>query len=109
MSPQGYHVTIYDLGGSRSFRGIWPKYYHEVHGFIFVVDSSDAGRLAECSSVLQGMLDHHQVRGKPILLLANKSDIEHAQVRRLEHQLTIYDFCCRMRWRLFLSWTLSPW
>ena len=47
-----------------------------------MVDSSDAGRLAECSGVLQGMLDHHQVRGKPILLLANKSDIEHAQVRR---------------------------
>ena len=38
---QGYHVTIYDLGGSKSFRGIWPKYYHEVHGFIFVVDSAD--------------------------------------------------------------------
>ena len=82
MSPQGYHVTIYDLGGSRSFRGIWPKYYHEVHGFIFVVDSSDPSRLSECSSVLQGMLDHQQVRGKPILLLANKSDMEHAQVRQ---------------------------
>ena len=81
MSPQGYHVTIYDLGGSRSFRGIWPKYYHEVHGFIFVVDSSDPSRLSECSSVLQGMLGHSQVQGKPILLLANKADIEHAQVR----------------------------
>ena len=77
---QGYHVTIYDLGGSKSFRGIWPKYYHEVHGFIFVVDSADQGRLAECSSVLRAMLDHHQVRGKPILLLANKADAELAQV-----------------------------
>ena len=72
-------MTIYDLGGSKSFRGIWPKYYHEVHGFIFVVDSSDNERLSECSGVLRGMLDHHQVRGKPILLLANKSDVEHAQ------------------------------
>ncbi len=27
---QGYQVTIYDLGGSKSFRGIWDKYYHEV-------------------------------------------------------------------------------
>lgn len=44
-----------------------------------MVDSSDAERLSECSSVLRGMLDHHQVRGKPILLLANKSDVEHAQ------------------------------
>ena len=72
-------MTIYDLGGSKSFRGIWPKYYHEVHGFIFVVDSADSDRLAECSTVLRGMLDHHQVRGKPILLLANKSDVETAQ------------------------------
>ena len=73
-------MTIYDLGGSKSFRGIWPKYYHEVHGFIFVVDSADQARLSECSSVLRGMLDHHQVRGKPILLLANKADAELAQV-----------------------------
>lgn len=76
---KGYHVTIYDLGGSKSFRGIWPKYYHEVHGFIFVVDSADSARIAECSSVLRAMLDHHQVRGKPILLLANKADVEMAQ------------------------------
>jgi len=58
---KGFHVTIYDLGGSKSFRGIWPKYYHEVHGFIFVVDSADPARLAECSSVLQSMLGHPQV------------------------------------------------
>ena len=32
----------YDLGGGKTFRGIWPKYYHEVHGFIFVVDSTDS-------------------------------------------------------------------
>ena len=76
---QGYQVTIYDLGGSKSFRGIWPKYYHEVHGFIFVVDSSDAERLGECSAVLRTMLDHSMVRGKPILLLANKADAETAQ------------------------------
>ena len=56
MSPcpcLGYQVTIYDLGGSKNFRGIWHKYYHEVHGFVFVVDSSAPARLAECSSVLR--------------------------------------------------------
>ena len=30
--------------------------------------------------MLRGLLDHHQVRGKPILLLANKSDVDTAQV-----------------------------
>ena len=49
---KGFNVTIYDLGGSKSFRGIWPKYYHEVHGFIFVVDSADSQRLDETAEVI---------------------------------------------------------
>ena len=48
---KGFNVTIYDLGGSKSFRGIWPKYYHEVHGFIFVVDASDNSRMEETAEV----------------------------------------------------------
>ena len=48
---KGFNVTIFDLGGSKSFRGIWPKYYHEVHGFIFIVDASDNNRLDETSQV----------------------------------------------------------
>ena len=48
---KGFNVTIYDLGGSKSFRGIWPKYYHEVHGFIFIVDASDTERIEETAEV----------------------------------------------------------
>ena len=48
---KGFNVTIYDLGGSKTFRGIWPKYYHEVHGFIFVVDAADNQRLDETAEV----------------------------------------------------------
>ena len=33
----------------------------QVHGFIFVVDSSDQERLQECSSVLTDLLNHPQV------------------------------------------------
>ena len=35
--------------------------------------------MSECSTALRGMLEHQQVRGKPILLLANKCDLETAQ------------------------------
>jgi len=76
---KGYQVTIYDLGGSKSFRGIWNKYYDEVHGLIFVVDSSDSTRIDECRAVLKEMLENSLVQGKPILLLCNKSDIDQAQ------------------------------
>lgn len=99
---KGFHVTIYDLGGSKSFRGIWPKYYHEVHGFIFVVDSSDQERLQECSSVLTDLLNHPQVKGKPILLLCNKADVDQAQdevevVSRLEIESLVNSAQCPTR------------
>jgi hypothetical protein len=35
---QGYQVTIYDLGGSKSFRGIWDKYYHEVKRIFVIIN-----------------------------------------------------------------------
>lgn len=67
-------VTIYDLGGGPHFRQIWPQYYSEVHGVIFVIDSSDYSRLDECKIVLEEVLSHDKISGKPVLVLANKQD-----------------------------------
>lgn len=67
-------VTVYDLGGGPAFRQIWPQYYSEVHGVIFVIDSSDFSRLDECRTVLEEVLSHDKISGKPILVLANKQD-----------------------------------
>lgn len=67
-------VTIYDLGGGPHFRQIWPQYYSEVHGVIFVIDSSDFSRLDECRAVLEEVLSHDKISGKPVLVLANKQD-----------------------------------
>ncbi|XP_037293846.1 uncharacterized protein LOC115452688 [Manduca sexta] len=67
-------VTIYDLGGGPHFRQIWSQYYSEVHGVIFVIDSSDFTRLDECRTVLEEVLSHDKISGKPVLVLANKQD-----------------------------------
>lgn len=67
-------VTIYDLGGSPQFRQIWSQYYSEVYGIIFVIDSSDLSRLNECRTVLEEVLSHDKISGKPVLILANKQD-----------------------------------
>ncbi|CAG9790163.1 unnamed protein product [Diatraea saccharalis] len=67
-------VTIYDLGGGPNFRQIWSQYYSEVHGVIFVIDSSDFSRLDECRMVLEEVLSHDKISGKPVLVLANKQD-----------------------------------
>ncbi|XP_059047928.1 uncharacterized protein LOC131843319 [Achroia grisella] len=67
-------VTIYDLGGGPHFRQIWSQYYSEIHGVIFVIDSSDFSRLDECRAVLEEVLSHDKISGKPVLVLANKQD-----------------------------------
>ncbi|XP_047107041.1 ADP-ribosylation factor-like protein 13B isoform X1 [Schistocerca piceifrons] len=74
LKYKGYNVKIYDLGGGRQIRGIWPKYFMDAHGVIFVVDASDIARLEECKLAFEGLLSHEKLTGKPVLLLANKQD-----------------------------------
>ena len=79
---KGFDVDIFDVGGSKAFRGIWPKYYHEVHGFIFVIDATCSGqRMQETGQVLKDILSHETVKGKPILMLCNKADNDEARGR----------------------------
>lgn len=56
-------VTIYDLGGGPEFRQIWPQYFSEIHGVIFVMDSSDLNRLDECRNVLEEVISHEKISG----------------------------------------------
>ncbi|XP_003728851.1 ADP-ribosylation factor-like protein 13B isoform X1 [Strongylocentrotus purpuratus] len=73
-----YDVTIFDLGGGKRIRGIWANYYAESHGVIFVLDASAEDRLQECKDCLEDVLKKEKIRGKRILLLANKQDQEGA-------------------------------
>ena len=51
----------------------------QVHGFIFVVDSTDPQRMGEAKDALKEFLRSDKVRGKPVLLLCNKTDVETAE------------------------------
>ncbi|XP_006008002.1 ADP-ribosylation factor-like protein 13B isoform X2 [Latimeria chalumnae] len=73
-----FEVTIFDLGGGKRIRGIWKNYFAESYGVIFVVDSSDVGRLEETKEVMTEVLRHPRIAGKPVLVLANKQDREGA-------------------------------
>lgn len=66
-------MMLYDLGGSERIRDIWPEYYAESHGFIFVVDAGDPGRFAEAADALQRARAHPYLAGKPFLVLCNKA------------------------------------
>ncbi|EGD72275.1 hypothetical protein PTSG_00295 [Salpingoeca rosetta] len=84
------NITAYDLGGGERIRGIWERYYAEIHAFVFVVDASQP--LSEAREVLWNMLKHDFVGGKPVLIMANKQDVDTASSAQLvSRELAISD------------------
>ena len=69
------HVTLVDLGGGQSIRSIWPNYYADAHGAIFILDASDTERLEESRNVFLEMSQHPLMVDKPVLLFGNKQDM----------------------------------
>lgn len=66
---------FWDLGGQVRMRSIWEKYYAEAHAMIFVVDAADAGRFEEARMAFETVRSHEQLRGIPVLIIANKVDL----------------------------------
>ncbi|KAG2222584.1 hypothetical protein INT45_008703 [Circinella minor] len=71
-------INFWDLGGQRDLQSIWERYYTECHAIVFVVDSTDSKRLEECKNTFEKMITNEEVEGVPILMLANKQDIDGA-------------------------------
>lgn len=90
---EGTNITLYDLGGGPKIRDIWSQYYHDVHGVIFVLDASTSERWQEAVEVFCEVTAHPKLQFKPILVLANKQDVEGAKTAEDIHQaLSIADF-----------------
>eukprot|EP01119_Soliformovum_irregulare_P008816 TRINITY_DN21933_c0_g1_i1.p1 TRINITY_DN21933_c0_g1~~TRINITY_DN21933_c0_g1_i1.p1 ORF type:complete len:333 (-),score=62.47 TRINITY_DN21933_c0_g1_i1:8-1006(-) len=68
--------TIYDLGGGKTFRSIWTHYFAEVQGIIFVIDSADDVNMETAAQVLKDNIEDYRLKGKAVLVLANKQDKE---------------------------------
>jgi small GTP-binding protein len=68
-------VTFYDLGGNSKFRSVWQRFYAELWGFVWVIDSSDENRFAESIQVLESVRSHKMMADKPFVVLANKQDL----------------------------------
>jgi len=74
----GTQVILWDLGGQIKMRTMWEKYYDAAHAIIFVVDSADIGRLEEAKLAYEAVCDHDSVTGVPIIIMANKQDLDGA-------------------------------
>ena len=64
MVSNGFHMVLYDLGGGKKIRGIWDKYYAEVHACIFVVDAANQDRFEEAKAALHDAVRDPRIAGK---------------------------------------------
>jgi small GTP-binding protein len=71
-------MTAFDMGGRCPMRPLWRHYYAHVDGVVFVVDSNDRDRLLMTKCELERLLSEEELKGKPILFLANKQDLPNA-------------------------------
>jgi small GTP-binding protein len=86
-------VCFYDLGGSSKIREIWPQYYHDIHGSLFVVDSRSFQTVegfVETKSVFDSFFQSSSIKSKPLLIVINAFD-NHVAVESTEllNQLNI--------------------
>nr|XP_023396573.1 ADP-ribosylation factor-related protein 1 isoform X1 [Loxodonta africana] len=75
-------LMFWDLGGQEELQSLWDKYYAECHGVIYVIDSTDEERLSESKQAFEKMVTSEALEGVPILVLANKQDVEVSLVPR---------------------------
>ncbi|KAL8728037.1 MAG: hypothetical protein Q9181_005483 [Wetmoreana brouardii] len=65
-----------DVGGQKTLRTYWRNYFEKTDALIWVVDSADRLRIADCKRELAGLLLEERLMGASLLVLANKTDIE---------------------------------
>jgi len=71
-------IKMWDIGGQDKIRALWPHYYQQSHGLVFVVDSNDQDRFDQARDELHAIVSHKDNVGKPLLVLANKQDLPYA-------------------------------
>ncbi|CAK9435598.1 uncharacterized protein LODBEIA_P03250 [Lodderomyces beijingensis] len=88
------NLKFWDLGGQKSLRNMWSRYFTQCHGIIFVIDSTDAARFQECYETLieiahddswviggddeESKISSNGTVNVPVLMLANKQDLPQA-------------------------------
>lgn len=75
-----FKFDVRDLGAQSMLYHLWPSYYEETEGLVFVVDAAASAFTTKVAKkCLHEMLNHPQLRGIPLLVLANKSDLPWAK------------------------------
>lgn len=72
---KGLQFTVWDIGGQKKIRQLWRQYFYNSEGLIYIVDSADRERMVEAREELFGILESDEMRGVPVVVIANKQDL----------------------------------
>jgi len=75
---KGVTFTVWDVGGQTKIRPLWHHYYQNCQGLFYVIDSSDVDRVNESREELHAICEHQDMRGVPVVIMANKQDLANA-------------------------------
>ena len=68
-------LQVWDIGGQESLRASWRTYFTSAEAVIFVVDSADTHNALLAKMELFNLILDENLKGAPILIFANKSDL----------------------------------
>ncbi|KAF5372012.1 hypothetical protein D9615_008055 [Tricholomella constricta] len=71
-----YTLNIWDVGGQRTLRPYWRNYFEQTDALVWVVDSTDRMRMADCKEELHALLTEDRLAGASLLVFANKQDLQ---------------------------------
>ncbi|XP_008290744.1 ADP-ribosylation factor-like protein 14 [Stegastes partitus] len=92
-------LTVWDVGGQGKMREHWQKFYQDTAAIVFVVDSSDRERMKEACRELENTLKNSLLRGRPLILLANKQDVNGAlTVTEIKDRFNLRKMCSGRDW-----------
>ncbi|KAF0046360.1 ADP-ribosylation factor-like protein 11 isoform X2 [Scophthalmus maximus] len=93
-------LTVWDVGGQKSMRPNWRFYLDNCKALVFVVDSSEPGRMMEAHRSLKKVLSDDRLRGVPLMVLANKKDLPNSMtIREISKQLELHS-CSDRSWEI---------
>lgn len=72
------NFRAWDLGGHEAVRQLWDDFLPSTDGVVFLVDSADSDRLAECEEELSALAADDSLFDVPIAVIYNKMDIPFA-------------------------------
>ncbi|XP_076601781.1 ADP-ribosylation factor-like protein 14 [Chaetodon auriga] len=92
-------LTMWDVGGQRKMREHWKGFHQDAATVVFVVDSSDTGRMEEARRELENTLRSEQLRSSPVVLLANKQDVDGAlTATEIQDRFNLRKMCSDRDW-----------